>query len=178
MALLFMLICVLVSTVLLAAAGTASRDVSRQREQQQAYLAVSSAVNFLKNDICNCKFLKEQAQIVAVNDDPDTQEKMAFIELLRTALQNDRETPYTTGFDLSFSVDELKKLTVHVSFSMDKTCAITAACAAYKDTGNTESAEDTGEQAYGMTARFTPEIVEGSSDDITWVLSSVSKGSR
>ena len=164
MALLFMLVCVLVSTVLLATAGTASRDVRRQRDQQQAYLAVSSAVDFIRNDICNCKYQTDpEVQVSAISS--AASEEIAFGELLRTALLDpEREKrPYTNSFDLT--VENKPGLDVTVQFSMDKNNAITVTC----KSKNTEPGT-----GYQMTARFRRHSFN---DSYTWKLSSVSKGS-
>ena len=155
MALLFMLVCVLVSTVLLATAGTASRDVSRQREQQQAYLAVSSAIDLMKNDIENCEFSEEQNAVVV--KDGGSPEEAAFIPLLDAAVEAAGKGSETTrSFEMKCGKE---KLDVQVSFKMTKTYRIKLTC----------SADD----KYKMTASFATSETDGNR---TWTLNSVSKG--
>lgn len=159
MALLFMLICVMISTVLLATAGTASRDVSRQREQQRAYLAVSSAINVLKDEIESCKFSK--------NFDPDTlvntkTGSAPSLLLLKTALGNAKSEKATdTSFQLSCNGNE--DLNVNVRFKMTEGCRIYLTCWVGEEST----------PAYMMTATFTKNLKE---DYYTWSLKSLSKG--
>ena len=165
MALLFMLVCVLVSTVLLATAGTAARDVRRQKEQQQAYLAVSSAVELIKNDICNCKYLEdsESPTVSAVSSETE----MAFSNLLNEALQSDRSESSFGPKTFVMTVEDKPDLDVSVQFSMDKNNAITVTC----KSKNTEPGT-----GYQMTARFRSDSYSGDSRYDTWELSSISKG--
>lgn len=153
MALLFMLVCVLVSTVLLATAGTASRDVSRQREQQQAYLAVSSAIDLMKNDIENCRYIVKEEYAAVV----DENKPAAFNSLLKdAAIAAGKGTETTRSFEMKCGKE---KLDVQVSFKMTKTYRIKLTC----------SADD----KYKMTASFATSETDGNR---TWTLNSVSKG--
>ena len=166
MALLFMLICVTVSTVLLAAAGTVSRDSRRQREQQQAYLTVSSAVNFINHDICSWRFLRDAAPPVVVTDEGST---ATFSSFLNAALQSDRsEKDYETD-PLHISVDGVSDLDVEAKLTISDDGMITVTCTAYSDEKETE-------KAYQMTAKLRKTEYEADANYDTWELSSVSKG--
>jgi len=158
MALLFMLICVMVGAILLATAGTAARDVSHQRDQQKAYLAVSSAVSLLKSDIENCKFYKgydpEKLEVRV------SEKGAAFTPLLKTALGNAKNGKDTDPVSFTLSCGDVEK--VYVDFSMTAKCRIEVTCTAYKDEA----------KAYGMTAEFKKATCD---DGFTWELASVEK---
>ena len=166
MALLFMPLCVLVSTVLLATAGTASRDISRQRDQQKAYLAVSSAIDFIKNDICNCKYqLDPEVQVMAVSSDKERE--IAFSNLLKEVLQAPEREEGSVSRSFGLTVPGYSELNVRVNFTMDVSDGITVTC---------ESNSEGLDAAYKMTAHFRKDTFNEDSSWDTWELSSVSKG--
>jgi len=62
MALLFMLVAVVVSVVTVTAAISATQTISKDREQQQAYLTVSSAAQFLREEIVGQSYVIEETK--------------------------------------------------------------------------------------------------------------------
>lgn len=62
MALLFMLVAVIVSVVTVTAAISATQTISKDREQQQAYLTVSSAALFLREQIVGQSYVTEETK--------------------------------------------------------------------------------------------------------------------
>ena len=191
MALLFMLVCVMISTALIAASGSAARDVNNQREQQKAYLAVSSAIDIMRHDIENTKVYKKFNP-----EDPnsllpiDEEEEAAFIPLLQTALENaqSEENMKMEGALLTCDGPGADDLKVQFDFSMDKeSYKIVIKCRADKTdkeesstagensvTGEGGQSDKKGKPLYSMTATFKKKYYKD--DYYTWKLSSITKG--
>ena len=172
MALLFMLVCVMISAVLIAQSGSVAGSIPAQREQQKAYLAVSSAIGFLKNDIENYRFDKDLGadSLEQINTEGGSG---AIKPLLEAAL--DDEHPHKTGsFDLSCDVsDDLKvKVKYELNIGDDE-----------KETMNyrivltcSSEAKESENALYSMEAKFKIESDETKDSYSKWVLSSISKG--
>ena len=168
MALLFMLVCVMISVVLIAQAGSVAGSIPAQREQQKAYLAVSSAVDLLKNDIENYRFDKELGadSLEMISDGSD-----AIKPLLEATL-----TGYKQGSFL-LNCEPYNDLKVKVDYELNmkgsdgketKNYRIVLTCSS--------EAKESGKPLYSMKAKFIARSDETKDSYSKWVLSSISKG--
>ena len=72
LALLFLLVCLMVGAVTLTASAANTGRIQRNRQEQQAYLAVASAAKLLREELTAMKFVGEYEKTVETVYHPDT----------------------------------------------------------------------------------------------------------
>lgn len=126
MALLFLLVAVVVSVIVLSGASTAARRVKFDRDQQQAYLALSSAAQLMRDSILDDSYkivvtqYERRDDSVEIKEDNTVIEKAAkeFGKLLNDAVEHIAK--FSTAYineKLAVKMNGIPN--VNVSFKMD-----------------------------------------------------------
>ena len=107
LALFFVFIAVMVSTVITSGAATASRNVIYKNNRQNAYLTVYSAAEYIIDDIENAEYRKGKPSSELTASEGTA---VVFADLLKAGIdrvQENKELPEGTGtpFITSFSVE-------------------------------------------------------------------------
>ncbi len=134
MSLFMLLFAVMLSVVTLGAALSAAKGVRSEREQQQAYLTVSSAAQLTCDNILQCEYVKTKIEPERALEEAPAEEKQDFSLILSKAVEDVER--YSTPFEKEFIIEaDAEKL--------DKVKAVLRM--------------DTPENGYGLLVRFTLE---------------------
>lgn len=145
MALLFLLVAMMVSVVIIAAAVSAAKSVRSDREQQQAYLTVSSAAGLMRDAVLagsgNYRvadityYTDESMSSQAGRDTIITKATGPFSELFNEAIPYSREhRPLSYSKTLEITAEGYEAVTAEFTLSCE---------------------EDRGELKYTLTAKFS-----------------------
>jgi hypothetical protein len=125
LALLFFLMCILVAGSVLAAASAAVARAAARDDEQQAYLAVSSAAEFVRDDLAKVEKLVAEKGTTDWITSSDTSDDCVLWELLSDGVATiaGGETSYNNT--LTFKLDGTEVDDVKLNFTMDNTYSIT-----------------------------------------------------
>lgn len=182
MALLMLLVAVMVSAVIIAAAVTAMKNVKGDSANRQAMLDSSSAAELMKSELNGASYRSVQEtvyfdynhqQVETVRDPVITVTGCSFPELIEEAFRG-AESGITYTTELSFTEENMGE--VSASFKMDKTGNLYTATVSIKSAGDekneslmtvTASGELKTEVSYSGRSGFTTKTVTWSNAEIT-----------
>ncbi len=124
MAMLLILIATMVSCVVLTAASTSAKHLRNDRENQQAYLTVSSAAELVRDELCRETYSITEKEVGSSSGSyeksTDVRESEGtFASIINPAMENVlKGQPYTVSFMVS--ADNLQQVTAQFSMDTEK----------------------------------------------------------